>query len=91
VIVTDAPTPSPAPDAAELPQIDPPEVIDELRLEIDRLDREILRLVQRRSEVSQRIGRARMAAGGPRIGLSPLSTSFDEVERGLAAVAEALR
>ena len=26
-----------------------------------------------------------------RIGLSPLSTSFDEVERGIAAVAEALR
>jgi chorismate mutase len=53
-------------DPAELP-IDPPEVIQELRLEIDRLDAEILRLVQRRSEVSQRIGRARMAAGGPRI------------------------
>ncbi len=29
--------------------------------------------------------------GGLRIGLSPLSTSFDEVERGLAAIAEALR
>lgn len=29
--------------------------------------------------------------GGLRIGLSPLSTSFDEVERGIAAVAEALR
>lgn len=29
--------------------------------------------------------------GGLRIGLSPLSTSFDEVERGMAAVAEALR
>ncbi len=29
--------------------------------------------------------------GGLRIGLSPLSTSFDEVERGLVAVAEALR
>lgn len=41
--------------------------IHELRVEIDRLDAEILRLVLRRSEVSQRIGRARMAAGGPRI------------------------
>ena len=30
-------------------------------------DPEILRLVKRRSEVSQMIGRARMAAGGPRI------------------------
>ncbi|MGH3585173.1 MAG: chorismate mutase [Pseudonocardia sp.] len=41
--------------------------IQELRLEIDRLDSEILRLIKRRTEVSQRIGRARMAAGGPRI------------------------
>jgi chorismate mutase len=41
--------------------------IAELRLEIDRLDAEILRLIQRRTEVSRRIGRARMAAGGPRI------------------------
>ena len=38
-----------------------------LRIEIDQLDAEILRLVKRRSEVSQRIGQARMAAGGPRI------------------------
>jgi chorismate mutase len=43
------------------------EQIDALRVEIDRLDAEILRLVKRRSEVSQAIGRARMAAGGPRI------------------------
>jgi chorismate mutase len=41
--------------------------IEALRGEIDRLDAEILRLVKRRSEVSQAIGRARMAAGGPRI------------------------
>ncbi|HZG90924.1 MAG TPA: chorismate mutase [Pseudonocardia sp.] len=47
--------------------MDPPEVIEQLRVEIDQLDTEILRLVKRRSEVSQRIGRARMAAGGPRI------------------------
>jgi chorismate mutase len=46
------------PDAAE---------IDQLRLEIDHLDAEILRLVKRRSEVSRLIGAARMAAGGPRI------------------------
>ncbi|MGE3286982.1 MAG: chorismate mutase [Pseudonocardia sp.] len=43
------------------------EEIDALRLEIDQLDADILRLIKRRSEVSQRIGRARMAAGGPRI------------------------
>lgn len=41
--------------------------IPALRAEIDHLDAEILRLVQRRSEVSRRIGAARMAAGGPRI------------------------
>jgi len=41
--------------------------IPALRAEIDRLDTEILALVKRRSAVSQRIGRARMAAGGPRI------------------------
>ena len=43
------------------------EEIDKLRLEIDHLDAEILRLVKRRSEVSRLIGAARMAAGGPRI------------------------
>ena len=37
------------------------------RDEINEIDAEILRLVRRRSEVSQRVGRARMAAGGPRI------------------------
>ena len=41
--------------------------IDELRLEIDRLDAEILAAVQRRAEVSQNIGKARMAAGGTRL------------------------
>jgi len=41
--------------------------IDALRLEIDHLDAEILRLVKRRTEVSKIIGKARMAAGGPRI------------------------
>jgi chorismate mutase len=43
------------------------EEIPALREEIDAIDAEILRLVQRRSEISQRVGRARMAAGGPRI------------------------
>ncbi|MFD1810948.1 chorismate mutase [Rhodococcus gannanensis] len=41
--------------------------IDELRKEIDRLDAEILAAVKRRSEVSQIIGRTRMASGGPRL------------------------
>jgi chorismate mutase len=43
------------------------EEIQALRVEIDHLDAEILRLVKRRTQVSRRIGRARMAAGGPRI------------------------
>jgi chorismate mutase len=38
-----------------------------LRTEIDYLDAEILRLVQRRSAVSRAIGNARRAAGGPRV------------------------
>lgn len=41
--------------------------IDELRHEIDRLDAEILAAVKRRAEVSQLIGRTRMASGGPRL------------------------
>jgi chorismate mutase len=41
-----------------------------LRDEIDSLDSEILRLVKRRVEVSQRIGAIRMASGGTRIVVS---------------------
>ena len=41
--------------------------IDDLRLEIDRLDAEILAAVKRRTEVSQIIGKARMASGGTRL------------------------
>lgn len=57
-VTTDQERAEDAPAAAE---------IDELRCEIDRLDTEILQLIQRRTEVSRRIGAARMAAGGPRI------------------------
>lgn len=41
--------------------------IDDLRREIDRLDAAILAAVQRRTEVSQTIGKARMASGGTRL------------------------
>jgi chorismate mutase len=41
--------------------------IDDLRKEIDRLDAEILAAIKRRTEVSQTIGKARMAAGGTRL------------------------
>lgn len=41
--------------------------IDALREEIDRLDKQILEAVQRRTDVSRRIGQLRMAAGGTRL------------------------
>lgn len=53
-----------AADASQVPDI--PD-IDELRQEIDRLDATILEAVQRRAEVSQVIGKARMASGGTRL------------------------
>lgn len=59
-----------APQHEDVPtpdRIPAPDEIEALRVEIDQLDAEILRLVKRRSDVSQRIGRARMAAGGPKI------------------------
>jgi chorismate mutase len=58
-----APGPDAAPDVAGLD-------ISELRVEIDTLDEQILQLIKRRSEVSQRIGAIRRAEGGPRIVLS---------------------
>ena len=47
-----------------------PEQIAELRKEIDWLDSEILRLVKRRTEISQTIGAVRLANGGPRLVLN---------------------
>lgn len=41
--------------------------IDRLRREVDDLDATILAAVKRRTEVSQQIGRARMASGGTRL------------------------
>ena len=41
--------------------------IRELRQEIDRLDAEILDAIQRRSEISRRIGRTRMRSGGTKL------------------------
>lgn len=48
-------------------QGDPAADLNVLRTEIDYLDAEILRLVQRRTAVSKAIGDARRAAGGPRV------------------------
>lgn len=41
--------------------------IQELRLEIDRLDAEILASIKRRAAISRRIGKTRMASGGTRL------------------------
>ncbi|MBY0440742.1 MAG: chorismate mutase [Mycobacteriaceae bacterium] len=41
--------------------------IEDLRAEINRLDTEILAAVKRRTEVSQVIGKVRMASGGTRL------------------------
>ena len=43
------------------------EEIGKLREEIDHLDAEILAAIKRRTEVSQIIGRTRMASGGTRL------------------------
>lgn len=54
-------------EAASTAQDDPATDLNALRTEIDYLDAEILRLVQRRTAVSKAIGNARRAAGGPRV------------------------
>jgi chorismate mutase len=41
--------------------------VEELRQEIDRLDAQILAAVKRRAEVSQAIGKVRIASGGTRL------------------------
>ena len=48
-------------------ETEPVAEIDDLRLEIDRLDAEILAAVKRRTDVSRIIGKARMASGGTRL------------------------
>lgn len=54
-------------DAGHSTPVPTPEEVTELRKEIDVLDTKILELVQRRTEVSRLIGKARMAAGGTKI------------------------
>ncbi|WP_308286241.1 chorismate mutase [Actinomycetospora endophytica] len=67
---TDPAAPESAPGPGGAPADLTPATADEipnLRVEIDAIDAEILRLVKRRTEISQRVGLARMNAGGPRI------------------------
>jgi chorismate mutase len=68
---TSTPTdPTAAPAAGSLESLPPSADITALRQEIDQLDTDILRLIQRRTEVSRQIGAIRRAEGGPRIVLS---------------------
>src|ERR1700722_18035284 len=57
----------PAMTIATTTETEPPPDSDDLRHEIARLDAAILAAVKRRTEVSQEIGRARMASGGTRL------------------------
>lgn len=56
---------TPSIDSSQLPTSEAE--IDALRQEIDQLDAQILASIKRRSEVSQLIGRTRMASGGTRL------------------------
>lgn len=66
-------TPAQNPDDAQTTIVAPVPVpqsqdgIDELRLEIDAIDAELVRLIQRRTAISGAIGTARKSLGGPRI------------------------
>ena len=54
----------------KLPHVPVPESeaeIDVLRLEIDEIDAELVRLIKRRTAISHAIGKARMKLGGPRV------------------------
>ena len=64
-------------------ETEPTPDIDDLRLEIDRLDAEILAAVQRRTEVSKLIGKARMASGGTRL---VHSREMKVIDRFIAAI-----
>ena len=57
--------------------------INDLRLEIDRLDAAILAAVARRTEVSKLIGKARMASGGTRL---VHSREMKVIDRFIAAI-----
>ena len=64
-------------------ETEPTPDIDDLRKEIDRLDAEILAAVQRRTEVSKLIGKARMASGGTRL---VHSREMKVIDRFIAAI-----
>jgi chorismate mutase len=57
-------------DRMQLPDVAVPQSeaeIDVLRLEIDAIDAELVRLIKQRTAISHAIGAARMKLGGPRV------------------------
>ncbi len=57
-------------DRMQLPEVAVPRSegeIDVLRLEIDAIDAELVRLIKQRTAISHAIGAARMQLGGPRV------------------------
>ncbi|MDT5149695.1 MAG: chorismate mutase [Mycobacterium sp.] len=64
-------------------ETEPTPDIEDLRQEIDRLDATILTAVQRRTEVSKLIGKARMASGGTRL---VHSREMKVIDRFIAAI-----
>lgn len=56
-----------APAASDAAASEPPATIEEMRLEIDAIDAELVRLIQRRTALSHAIGAARQSQGGTRI------------------------
>nr|WP_240615815.1 chorismate mutase [Nakamurella deserti] len=57
-------------DRMQLPHVAVPQSEDEiaaLRLEIDSIDAELVRLIKQRTAISHAIGAARMKLGGPRV------------------------
>jgi chorismate mutase len=62
-----APLPDADGDPSEIPVPTDQAGIDELRTEIDEIDSELVKLIQRRTALSNAIGSARKSFGGPRI------------------------
>lgn len=61
------------------------EKIGELRAEVDAVDLEIIRLVQRRHQISQEIGAVRAGDGGTRLSLSRESQILRRYQEALGA------
>lgn len=67
-------------DPIDLPEIPVPATeseIENLRVEIDQIDGELVRLIKRRTAISHAIGTARIGLGGPRVVHSREMRIFD--------------